>query len=58
MSATDLSIEKVNLIRWITQLQDADVIAKLKQIQSEEDVAYEVPVWHESIVAERQETDR
>lgn len=37
MNANDLQYEKINLINWITRLQDEAIIAKLKKIQLKED---------------------
>ena len=37
MNTHDLQYEKINLINWITRLQDESIIAKLKKIQSKED---------------------
>lgn len=37
MNTHDLQFEKINLINWITRLQDESIIAKLKKIQSKED---------------------
>lgn len=42
MNTHDLQYEKINLINWITRLQDATVIAKLKKIQSNEDKALDL----------------
>ena len=54
MSAQDLPIDKINLINWITRLQDASIIARLKKIQLEEDNAETtVPEWQKEIVRER-----
>jgi uridine phosphorylase len=37
MKAQDLHFEKINLINWITRLQDEAVLSKLLKIQSKED---------------------
>lgn len=38
MNIHDLQLEKINLINWITRLQDEAIIAKLRKIQSKEDI--------------------
>lgn len=38
MNTHDLQYEKINLINWITRLQDEAIIAKLKKIQAKEDL--------------------
>ncbi len=38
MNIHDLQLEKINLINWITRLQDEAIIAKLRKIQSKENI--------------------
>ncbi len=55
MNAHDLQYEKINLINWITRLQDEAIIAKLKKIQAKED-AVEFPSMTVKEMIEQAET--
>jgi hypothetical protein len=46
----DIQAEKLNLIAWISQLQDTSLITKLKSIQADEAA---VPEWQKDIVRDR-----
>ena len=52
MEVTDIQTKKLNLITWISQLQDVSLIEKLENLQEE----FEVPQWHKDIVLERIKT--
>jgi hypothetical protein len=55
MDAQDLHSNKLNLINWITRLQDASILNELMKIQSrnEENVDIKVPRWHQEKVLNR-----
>ncbi|MGB1004644.1 MAG: hypothetical protein ACPGVC_10455 [Salibacteraceae bacterium] len=54
MSTYDLKADKLDLINWIAQLQDASLIEKLKSFRAKENRAdYDVPQWQKEIVQER-----
>ena len=51
MNTHNIQTDKLNLITWITQLQDTTLIEKLKKIQAataEDD--FIVPEWQKNIV--------
>ena len=50
MNTQEIQAKKLNLINWISQLQDVSLIDKLKNIQEE---YFEVPQWQKDIVRER-----
>lgn len=52
MSIQDLQLEKINLINWITRLQDESVIEKLKKIQAKED-DFSIPTWQQDLTLKR-----
>ena len=58
MSEGDIALEKIQLINWIASLKDTAILARLKEVQSELSGTYNVPEWHQTIVAERQQTDK
>ena len=54
MNTQDLQAEKLDLISWITQLQDISLIEKLKKIRKKSDTSdFTVPEWQKNIVRER-----
>lgn len=54
MNTQDIQAEKLDLINWITQLQDISIIEKLKQLRSKNKTTdYTVPEWQKNIVRER-----
>jgi hypothetical protein len=55
MKTIDIKSEKLSLIAWISQLQDAEIIKKLKSIQSDN---IEIPEWQKEIVRERIRTTK
>ena len=50
MKTHNIQQDKLNLIAWISQLQDEAVINKLKNIQIDN---IEIPKWQQDIVEER-----
>ncbi|MCF6353444.1 MAG: addiction module protein [Cyclobacteriaceae bacterium] len=54
MNTQDIQTDKLNLITWITQLQDISLIEKLNKIRATTDeVDFIVPEWHKEIVRQR-----
>lgn len=53
MNTQDLLIEKLNLITWITQLQDSSLIEKLKSLRAKNDSSTEVSDWEKQMVRDR-----
>ena len=53
MNTQDLLLEKLNLITWITQLQDSDIIEKLKNFRTKNDSSIEVSDWEKQTVRDR-----
>ena len=51
MDTYDLKAEKLDLINWIAQLQDASLIEKLKSLRSK--VNSDIPNQEQKIVQER-----
>ncbi len=52
MSLRDIQTEKLNLINWISSLNDEDVIQKLKSFHNSN---IEIPEWHKKILDERKD---
>ncbi len=51
MNIQSINSEKINLINWITNLQDSSMLAKIKELYlSSEEV---IPQWQQDIVLER-----
>jgi len=54
METQNIQADKLNLITWITQLQDISLIEKLNKMRTTTDeVDFEVPEWHKEIVRKR-----
>lgn len=54
MKAQDIQTEKLDLITWITQLQDVTLIEELKKIRTKYATAeYIIPLWQKELVRER-----
>ena len=54
MNSQDIQAEKLDLITWITQLQDISLIEKLKKLRAKNDTAdFTVPEWQKNIVRDR-----
>ncbi|PIQ15979.1 MAG: addiction module protein [Flavobacteriales bacterium CG18_big_fil_WC_8_21_14_2_50_32_9] len=54
MNTQDIQTEKLDLITWITQLQDISLIEKLKKLRVKNDTAdFTVPEWQKNIVRDR-----
>ena len=54
MKAQDIQTEKLDLITWITQLQDISLIEELKKIRAKNATAdFIIPEWQKKIVRDR-----
>lgn len=54
MDNSNIQADKIDLINWITRLQDASVLSELKQIQAQQDSSsLVVPEWHQEKVMNR-----
>ena len=53
MNIASTQNDKLDIIRWITQLQDTTIITRIKSIQYEDE---SVPQWQQDIVIERIES--
>lgn len=53
MNIQQIQNDKLNLISWITQLQDVSLIEKLRKIQAKTDTSDTIPEWQKNIVRER-----
>lgn len=59
MNAKDMQAEKLDLITWISQLQDVSLIEQLKKIRIKNDTAdFPIPEWQKKIVRERIKTTK
>jgi len=59
MNAKDMQAEKLDLITWISQLQDISLIEQLKKIRIKNDTAdFPIPEWQKKIVRERIKTTK
>lgn len=59
MNAKDMQAEKLDLITWISQLQDISLIEQLKKIRVKNDTAdFPIPEWQKKIVRERIKTTK
>ena len=52
MSTNDIHLEKLDLISWISQLQDISLIEKLKKLRTKNE-NIEIPEWQKDVVRER-----
>lgn len=55
MNTQDIQTDKLNLITWITQLQDVSLIEKLNKMRATttDEADFIVPEWHKKIVRQR-----
>lgn len=59
MNAKDMQAEKLDLITWISQLQDISLIEQLKKIRVKNDTTdFPIPEWQKKIVRERIKTTK
>lgn len=59
MNAKDMQAEKLDLITWISQLQDISLIEQLKKIRIKNDTGdFPIPEWQKKIVRERIKTTK
>lgn len=55
MDVQDLQNDKLDLIHWISELQDYTVVEKIKEIMSSSLISDkdDIPQWHKDIVLKR-----
>ncbi|WP_432672114.1 hypothetical protein [Flavobacterium sp. SM2513] len=58
MDTNQLQNEKLNIINWVTEIQDASIVEKIKVIMGSENKPYKLSLQQEQILEDRLMEDK